>query len=180
MESKLRSDNFVYRLVLSGLFLALSLVFPFLTGQIKTFGNALLPMHIPIFLCGFICGPVFGAVVGFAAPLIRSVAFGMPALFPTAVAMAFELCAYGAVSGFMYRALPKKLPFLYLSLVSSMLIGRGIWGLASLVLFKIAGSPFSWSLFLGAAFVHAVPGIVAQLIFIPILIRLAHKTKIIK
>ena len=180
MESKHYSDSFIYKLVLSGLFLALALVFPLLTGEIKTFGNMLLPMHIPVFLCGFICGPSFGAAVGLVAPLIRSVSFGMPVLFPTAIAMAFELCAYGIVSGFLYRILPRKLPYLYLTLVISMLIGRCIWGLASLALFRLAGSEFSFSLFFAGAFANAVPGIIIQLIIVPLLVRLAHKTKTIK
>ncbi|MBE6694754.1 MAG: ECF transporter S component [Ruminococcaceae bacterium] len=180
MNQKPRSDVLLYRIVLSGLFLALALIFPFLTGQIKTFGNMLLPMHIPIFLCGFICGAPCGAAVGFAAPLLRSLMFGMPALFPTAVAMAIELCVYGAVSGAMYRALPKRLPYLYLSLFSAMLVGRAVWGLASILLYRLAGSEFSWSLFLGGALIHAVPGIVIQFIIVPLLVRLANKLKIIR
>ena len=37
-------------LVLTAMFLAIGLVLPFLTGQIKEIGNMLLPMHIPVFL----------------------------------------------------------------------------------------------------------------------------------
>ncbi|MBR5191675.1 MAG: ECF transporter S component, partial [Clostridia bacterium] len=53
----------ILNLVLSAMFLALALVLPFLTGQIKEIGNMLLPMHIPVMLCGLICGPHFGPVV---------------------------------------------------------------------------------------------------------------------
>ena len=47
-------------LVLSALFLALGLVLPFLTGQIPQFGSMLLPMHLPVLLCGFACSWPWG------------------------------------------------------------------------------------------------------------------------
>ncbi len=83
------------KLVLSGVFLALALLLPFVTGQIPQIGAALAPMHIPVLLCGFVCGWPFGLVVGFVAPLLRFMLFGMPPIFPTGIAMAFELAAYG-------------------------------------------------------------------------------------
>ena len=77
------------KLVLSALFLALCLVLPLVTGGIPTIGNMLLPMHIPVLLCGLICGWPCGLVVGFVAPLLRSLLFGMPPMYPIALAMAF-------------------------------------------------------------------------------------------
>lgn len=93
-------------LTLAALFLALGLVLPFFTGQIPQIGSMLLPMHIPVFLCGLICGWQYGAAVGFIVPLMRSVLFGMPPLFPTATAMAFELLTYGLVVGLLYSRPP--------------------------------------------------------------------------
>ena len=58
------------RLTLSAMFLALGLVLPFLTGQVPQIGNMLLPMHLPVFLCGLLCGWQYGAAVGFALPLL--------------------------------------------------------------------------------------------------------------
>lgn len=46
----------VYNLVLAAMFLALGIILPFFTGQIPQIGNMLLPMHLPVFLCGLICG----------------------------------------------------------------------------------------------------------------------------
>ena len=103
-------------LVLSGLFLALGLLLPFITGQIPSIGNKLLPMHIPILLCGFICGKRYGLIVGFITPLLRSLILTMPPLF-IAVTMAFELAAYGFVAGLMYNLLPRKNVNIYLSLI---------------------------------------------------------------
>ena len=85
----------VKEIVLAGFFLALGIVLPFLTMQIPSFGSMLLPMHIPVILCGFICGGPLGLIVGFIVPLLRSALFSMPPMFPTAIAMAFELAAYG-------------------------------------------------------------------------------------
>ena len=65
----------IKRLVLSALMLALAYVLPFFTGNIPQIGSMLLPMHLPVLLCGFLCGGPWGALVGFIAPLMRSGAF---------------------------------------------------------------------------------------------------------
>ena len=77
------------KITLAAFFLTLGLILPFFTGQIPTIGSQLLPMHIPILLCGFILGGGYGALVGFITPLLRSMLFGMPPIL-TATTMAFE------------------------------------------------------------------------------------------
>ncbi len=99
------------KLVLAALFLALAYLLPFLTGRIPEIGSMLLPMHLPVLICGFVCGWPYGLAVGFVAPLLRSFTLGMPPFFPTAVAMAFELAAYGAITGICYKKLPKETAF---------------------------------------------------------------------
>ena len=84
------------KLTLSALFLALGLVLPLITGQIPQIGKMLLPMHIPVLLCGMVCGWPYGLAVGAVMPLLRGLLFGMPVLYPTGIGMAFELAAYGA------------------------------------------------------------------------------------
>ena len=79
----------IKKLTLSAMFLAIGMILPFFTGQIPRIGNMLLPMHIPVLLCGLICGWQYGAAVGLVLPLLRSMTLGMPPLFPTATAMAF-------------------------------------------------------------------------------------------
>ena len=130
-------------LVFAGVFIALGIVLPFFTGQIPQIGSMLLPMHIPVLLCGFVCGWPLGLLVGFITPLLRSALFGMPPLFPTALAMAFELAAYGALSGLCYKILRKKVSTVYLSLILSMIGGRIVWGVVSLILSTIAGTLFT-------------------------------------
>jgi len=156
------------KLILSALFLALGLVLPFLTGQIPQIGKMLLPMHIPVLLCGFVCGWPYGLAVGFVAPLLRIVLFGMPPLYPTALAMAFELAAYGAVTGALYaRSAKRGLGAVYGALIAAMLAGRAVWGLAEIVLLGLGGSAFTLQAFWSGAFASAGPGIVLQLILIP-------------
>ena len=88
----------IRKLTFSALFLALAMVLPFITGQIPEIGKSLCPMHIPVLLCGFLCGSPWGLAVGFIAPLLRSVVFGMPKVFPDAVVMAFELATDGGTA----------------------------------------------------------------------------------
>lgn len=58
------------KLTLSAMFLAIGMVLPFLTGQIPQVGNMMLPMHIPVLLCGLICGWQYGAVPGIIIQLV--------------------------------------------------------------------------------------------------------------
>lgn len=161
----------IRKLTFAAMFLALGLILPYFTGQIQEIGQRLLPMHIPVLLCGFVCGWPYGLVVGFITPLLRSlVAGGMPPLYPVAFAMAFELAAYGAMTGFFYKIFPKKPTFIYATLVISMIGGRVIWGIVQAILVGLGGNTFAWSAFVAAAFVNALPGIVIQLILIPALL----------
>lgn len=159
--------NQIRRLTLTAMFIALGYLLPFLTGQIPQFGTMLSPMHIPALLCGFVCGWQYGLVAGAIMPLLRSATLGMPPMFPTAVAMAFELAAYGCAAGLLYRALPKKIAFVYVTLVLSMLIGRAVWGLASAVLMMGTENVFTTQAFLAGAFINAWPGIVLHILVIP-------------
>lgn len=168
------------RTILAALFLALAYVMPFLTGQIPEIGAMLCPLHIPVLLCGFICGWPWGLAVGFIAPLFRSLILGMPPLFPTAVCMTFELAAYGAVAGLMHKLLPRKKGSIYCSLLVAMLVGRLVWGAAMMVCMGISGGAFTFAAFLAGAFTNAIPGIVVQLVLIPLLVMLLDKPKVLK
>ena len=161
----------VKKLVLSALFIALGLVLPSLTMHIPKIGQALLPMHIPVLLCGFICGWPYGLAVGVITPLLASFINGMPPLFPMAFSMAFELATYGFVAGLMIQILPKKKPMVYPALIICMIAGRLVYGC---VMFILAGiSPnisYSFSAFLSGTVLTAIPGIIVQIVLIPAII----------
>lgn len=162
-------------LALASMFLAMAFVLPFLTGQIPQIGAKLCPMHIPVILCGYFCGGPWGLAVGFIAPLLRSVTLGAPSLFPKAFAMAFELAAYGLISGLLYRKLPKKKINIYVSLVVAMVLGRLVWGIVQLCCVGFDVTKFSLATFWAGAVVNAIPGIIIQLILIPLLVMTLEK-----
>ena len=168
-----------YPLILSALFLALAYLLPFLTGQIPEIGSALCPMHIPVLLCGFLCGWQAGLTVGLIAPLFRSLTLGMPVLFPMAVCMSLELAAYGATAGFAHRLLPRKKPFIYCSLLIAMVVGRLAWGGAMYLCLGLSGSTFSPRAFLAGAVTGAVPGILLQILFVPVLVMILDNPRVL-
>ena len=173
----------VLRLTYSALYLAIALVLPFLTGQIPQIGSMLCPMHIPALLCGFVCGWPWGLAVGFIAPLLRMVMFGMPPFY-VAIAMAFELLTYGLVSGIMYRKVFKKqtVGTLYGSLLIAMVAGRIVWGIVKAILSGIAADAgaFTFAAFISGALLNAIPGIVVQLILVPAVVVALQKAKLIE
>jgi thiamine transporter ThiT len=157
------------KMILSGLLLGLAIVLPFLTGQLPTLGSALLPMHIPILLCGFICGPKYGGIIGFIAPLLRSVLFSMPPLYPIALAMAFELATYGLIAGLLFSMFKHyQIIGIYFSLIVAMLAGRLVLGAANTILLGLSNETYAFKAFITAAFVYPIIGIILQLILIPI------------
>ena len=167
--------NSITKMILAALFLAMAMVLPFLTGQIPEVGNMLCPMHIPALLCGFFCGWPWGLMVGFVAPLLRSVTFGMPPMFPVAFCMAFELATYGAVSGMLYQKLGKKKRSIYVALLVAMVLGRLVWGAARLVCAGLDTTAFGLSAFWAGAITTAIPGIIVQIVLIPVLVIALEK-----
>ncbi len=173
MKNQKRSK--VYKMILSAMMLALAIVLPFLSAQLKEIGNALCLMHIPVLLCGFICGPLWGFLVGLCAPLLRSALFTMPNMLPNAVGMAAELATYGLISGLLYMLFPKKKGYTYVSLISAMIVGRVVWGITRFVLLGIGNYEFTMKLFIAGALTNAIPGIILQIILIPILVMILDK-----
>lgn len=167
------------RLILSAMFLALALVLPFLTGQLQQLGNMLLPLHFPVLICGFVCGWPWGLAVGLTAPLLRSLLFGMPPLYPMAVSMAFELATYGAVTGLLYARLPRRTLSIYVSLLCSMAAGRLVWGLVRFLCAGLQPSVFGLGAFWAGAVTSAIPGMVLQILLIPIIILLLERARLL-
>lgn len=176
----MRSDTKIKNLTFSAMFLALGMVLPFLTGQIPQIGNMLLPMHIPVLLCGLICGWQYGALVGLILPLLRYAVFGMPKLFPTGISMSFELLTYGLVVGWLYmHSKWHCIRALYRCLLIAMVCGRVVWGIVQWILLGASGTGFTVEMFLAGAVLNAIPGIVLQLILIPAVMLALHRTGLV-
>lgn len=173
-------ENNIKKLTLTAMFLAIGMVLPFLTGQIPQIGNMLLPMHIPVFMCALICGWKYGVPMAFVLPLFRSLVFGMPTIYPTALAMAFELAAYAFVAGILYeKSRWQCIRALYRCLLAAMIGGRLVWGVVQALLLGFGGNAFTFNAFWTGAFVNAVPGIILQLVLIPAVMVALDKTKLV-
>lgn len=171
----------VQTLAMAAMLMAVGFVLPFFTGQIPQIGKMLCPLHLPVLLCGFLCGWKYGLAVGFVLPLLRSATLGMPSMFPTGIAMAFELAAYGFLAGFLYaRSRWQCVISLYRCLIAAMIGGRGAWAAARVILSGVSGQAFTWQMFLSGAFLTAIPGIILQLVFIPAVMVALDRTGLVR
>ena len=170
----------IKKMVLTAMFLAIGLVLPFFTGQIPQIGSMLLPMHIPVFLCALIVGEKWAAPMAFILPLMRSMLFGMPPMYPTAIGMAFELAAYAFAAGYLYGHSKWQCSIALLRcLVIAMVAGRVVWGIVQTILLGLGGNTFTMQAFMAGALFKAIPGIILQLILIPAVMIALNRTKLV-
>ncbi len=166
-------------LTLSAMFLTIGMLLPFLFGQIPQIGTMLLPMHIPVFLCAFVCGPQYGAAVAVILPLLRSLLFSRPLLYPDAFAIALEMATYALVAGLLYRRSRWHcIRALYRSLLVAMVAGRVVRTVAQILLLGLRDMPFRFESFFGGVILAGLPGIVLQLTVIPTVMLLLQRTKL--
>lgn len=167
----------IKRLTIAALCSALCVVLPMAFHVIPNAGSVMLPMHIPVLLCGIMCGWPFGLICGVLGPILSSLATGMPpaAMVP---AMALECAAYGCVGGLMMRFVRTKstVADLYISLLTAMLIGRVIYGFAKSWIFSPGTAPFAW---VTTSLIAGIPGIAIQLVLIPILVLALMRAKLL-
>lgn len=166
-------NNKVKKIILAAMFLAIAMILPLFTGQIPKIGEMMLPMHFPVLLCGFFCGPLYGGIVGLLSPLLRFVIFGMPPIYPKGIWMACELATYGLMSGLLYKILPKKKVSIYISLIGAMIAGRIVWGIVKSAL--LGAGEFGMTAFVTGGFIEAIPGIIIQIVLIPIIVMTLKK-----
>ena len=111
---------------------------------------------------------------------MRSFLFGMPPLFPTAISMAFELLTYGLTVGLLYsRSRWQCIRALYRCLLAAMVAGRAVWGVVQAVLLGLSGSAMTMQIFLAGALLNAIPGIILQLILIPVVMLALNRTGLV-
>lgn len=169
----------VKKLVISALFLSLCYVLPFVSGGIPVVGNMLCLMHIPVMLAGYILGWPYALAIGLIAPITRSFFFGTPILYPNAICMALELASYGVFADLFNKLFNKiklnKNLSLILSLVIAMIIGRIIWGASKWLLLSFTNNPFTFELFIVGAILNAWPGMIIQIILVPLLVKAVKK-----
>lgn len=170
--------NQIRKLAVSAMMLAAAFLLPYLTGQIPEIGSMLCPMHLPVLLCGFLCGPWWGLAVGAVAAPLRFALVAMPPA-PMCFYMAAEMAAYGFLAGFLYKLFPKKIPFLYLSLFLAMTGGRLVYGAVQWAATGLGGGTYSLNAFLSSAVIGSWPGILLQIVLIPVLVLALKRAKIL-
>ena len=164
-------------LTLSALFLSLGFILPMMTGQVPVLGKALLPMHIPVFLCALICGWKYAFIIGLSLPLLRSLLFTVPVMYPTAIAVALEMATYALITGGLYRYLPKRsVKSVYIAMLPAMILGRLVRLAAEIILLGLKGNAFAWRAFFMGTILNATPGILLQLVLIPAVMLLLWRT----
>ncbi len=179
--AKIKTNSATKNLILTAMFLAMGFVLPMLTGQIPQIGSMLLPMHIPVFLCALVCGPSWGIPMAFVLPLFRSLIFSRPNMYPEAISIAFEMASYALVAGILYqRSRWKCMRALIRSILSAMLVGRIVRCAVQLSLLGMAGMKFSFSGFFVGVIVTGIPGMLLQLVLIPAVMLMLHRTKLVK
>lgn len=165
----------VKRTVLGALCVALCVVLPIAFHAIPNAGSVFLPMHIPVLLCGMVCGWPYGFLCGLLGPALSSLLTSMP---PAAVlpSMMVECAVYGAVSGLILKFVHtgKTTADLYIALTGAMLVGRVAAGVAKALIFS---PDITMSVWIASSFVTALPGIVVQLVAIPLLVGLLIKIR---
>jgi hypothetical protein len=127
-----------------------------------------------------ICGGGYGVVCGLVGPILSSLLTGMPPATGL-VSMVPELMIYGLVSGLCMWLIRTKHIFadLYISLVSAMLMGRIVGGIAKVLFFLGKNKSYGFAAWISAYFVESLPGIICHLILIPMLILVLMKAKVI-
>ena len=142
-------------------------------------GTLLSPMHLPVLLCGLVCGWQYGLICGIIGPLLSSLLTSMPGwgYLPN---MMIELALYGLISGIMIGLVRtgKQTVDLYISLVTAMLVGRILTGIARALTLGIF-MPVTLESWATGYFVSSLPGIILQLILLPVLYMALQRAKLI-
>ena len=165
-----------HSLILSGVFIALGLVLPMAFHMIGGAGPIFLPMHIPVLIGGFFLSPLLALSVGVLTPLLSGLLTGMPPMFPMMPIMMLELGIYGLTISVVKNNVTKN-P--YIALLASMILGRVAAGFMVFVLstFFAAKLPSAF-VFITTSVTTGIPGIIIQLIFIPIVVIALNKSNL--
>lgn len=174
------------KLTFAAMFLAISVLVPSIFHMLAVPGNIFLPMHIPVLLCGFWLGWQYGFAVGLAAPILNSLITSMPVAAKVPFMMA-ELAVYGLAAGLFYITLKfngkRKNGFcwgIFPALVFSLLAGRAVYALALTVGTYLLHIKCGTAVAVIDATITGIPGIVIQLILVPLLVTLLERMPVTK
>ncbi|GAA4067191.1 ECF transporter S component [Amphibacillus indicireducens] len=172
------SNQQTKKIVYVSLSIAIGLLLPFIVNMLPIAypGAVLLPMHIPVLICGFVVGGRYGLIAGLLLPPLSFFLTGMPPIFPTGVSMMLELATYGLLTGLLFKLTNGKI---VVSLIGAMIGGRIIYGIVNAIIFGVSGTSFGMEAFIGGAFITALPGIIIQFIIIPPIVHALRSARLI-
>lgn len=162
------------KIVVTSFFVCIGVILPTIFHSFNMMGNVFLPMHIPVLICALICKERWGTICGFLVPIISSILTGMPPIFPVAIVMGFELACYGFL-------LPKLLNKynIYISLIIALSLVRVVSCIINFILLGVVPSYTALYTFIIGLFITALPGILIQIILIPIIYKFFIKRGLI-
>lgn len=162
------------QITLIALFIALCLLVPMLFHLVGL-GKMFLPMFLPILMAGFLIKFPTATLVGLLGPWISALVTGMPPLFPTAISMSVEGSVTSGLASYLYHN--KRLP-LWLCIISPVIAQRAARIVMLLLILPLFGLPAKALSF--ADFVYTFPGVLLQLIFVPLVLKMLWKTKLME
>lgn len=161
------------KITYSAVMIALGVLLPQLFHTIGGSGVVFLPMHIPVIIAGFIIGPAQGLIIGGLVTIISAVITQMPAV-PVAYFMFFELTAYGFFAGVFYRKIRMQK---YVALILTMVFGRVVYVFTAYFATFVLKLPYQFLTYTALVdkFVISIPGVIIQIITIPIIVLALEK-----
>ncbi|MFL0249364.1 ECF transporter S component [Clostridium neuense] len=155
------------QLVRAALLIAIGIILPQVFHSVKDAGSILLPMHIPVLIGGFILNPYYALCVGIITPILSLLFTGMPN-FPYIYVMMLELASYALFISLLYNKVKLGL---YPSLIGGMIVGRIMSIIGNyFILHILMSAPFNISVVAAGLFIKGIPGIVIQIVLIPLIV----------
>lgn len=163
-----------HQITLIALFIALCILVPFLFHLVGL-GKMFLPMFLPILLAGFMIKFPAAILVGLLGPWISALMTGMPPLFPTALSMSVEGAVTSGLASYFHFNRRVPLWFNLIITIIAQRIARIVMLLLILPLFGLPAMTLSL-----ADFIYSFPGVMLQLVLVPIILNILWKTKIME
>ncbi len=153
-------------ILLSGLGVALPRIFHILAGV--SAGSIFLPMHICVLISALTFGAISSTIVAGTSILCNYLLTGMPSLirFPY---MLIELVIYGILLSVFNKKFNS-----YVSLIMTIILGRILYAGVLFSAVNILGLS-SYGISVIESIKMGIPGIILQLLFVPVLAKIINK-----
>lgn len=162
------------KIITAGLFISLGIVIPIIFHQFGL-GATFLPMFLPVFIASYIFNPIWAAGIAITTPFLSSLATGMPPLVPPITfVMAIELLFLSLSVSICFNILKLNI---YISMVSGIIAERVALILAIYLIAPLFNFPAG--VITISSLISSIPGIILQILIVPIVILRLKNTKYI-